>query len=196
MNPGYSALMHSMNTGYSTIEITLMNIGQNLNGYYPKYPTSTMIDAAIQSDLGEKQDFVKDETALHTAISKRRLEHLRMLLDSAVQIDRILFFAVSVKSPESLGGSAPDIKIQIIELLLERGAWVNQYYSDAIQQTPLIFAVFHEDDEVVKVLLKAGADIKLKDGNGNTALYYAKLYGRFKICDLLKQASPRWYKRR
>ena len=177
----------------------LLKRGANVDamnpGYLARAGFSDKAPRGRKRDSAEEVYLVEDKTALHTAIRKGRLEHLRLLLDTAAQIDSMLFFALSVNSPESLGGSAPNIKVQIIELLLEKGALVNQY-SDDLYLTPLHFAIGHEVDEVVEVLLKAGANIKLKDGNGNTALYYAKMYGRFKICDLLKQASPRWYKRR
>ncbi|CAM3876612.1 ankyrin repeat domain-containing protein [Mesobacillus thioparans] len=40
-------------------------------------------------------------------------------------------------------------------------------------RTALMYAVIHKENEVVKLLLKKGANVNLRDGNGYTALHFA-----------------------
>lgn len=43
---------------------------------------------------------------------------------------------------------------------------------DAIQVTPLMYAITNEAPDIVKILLEAGADINAQDDDGLTALFY------------------------
>lgn len=78
--------------------------------------------------------------------------------------------------------NAPDT----VPALLEAGAKVNAICADD-GKTPLIKAVWRKNPsvEVVKALLKAGADTSIKDQIGNTSLDYARDGRNSEIVDIL-----------
>jgi len=57
--------------------------------------------------------------------------------------------------------------------------------------TALIEASEKGYTEIVKLLLKAGADVNAEDGDGRTALILAKEQGYIEIVDLLKKAGAK-----
>lgn len=59
--------------------------------------------------------------------------------------------------------------IEIIKLLLKKGANVNLIYQE---YTPLIVACYRNNEEIVKLLLDCGADVDLQNINTNTALMF------------------------
>jgi ankyrin repeat protein len=124
------------------------------------------------------------------AIAADNIEWARVLLER----DGYVNYPNS-QSETPLYTAVCDGLVDHVQLLLEKGASVNGWGL----KLPLIAAVHLRNEEIVQLLLRAGAVIKLKDGDGHTALYYAKRYGASKICDLLNEsalASPRWYQRR
>ena len=63
--------------------------------------------------------------------------------------------------------------IQEIKRLLTLGANVNAEDTTLDHWTPLMWAVYSDQDLAVRVLLDAGADPNLRDATGKTALFYA-----------------------
>ena len=63
--------------------------------------------------------------------------------------------------------------------------------------TPLMLAVASEtqDVEVVKLLVKAGADPNIRDTSGETALGWASRYGSRSVLDALKLAGAQGSRR-
>ena len=63
---------------------------------------------------------------------------------------------------------------ELAELLLKLPNMdVNKAYETYYGTTPLIYAVKGDNEELVTLLLKAGADVTVKDAEGKTALDYA-----------------------
>lgn len=56
-------------------------------------------------------------------------------------------------------------------------------------QTPLMLAVSHGREEVVRLLLVAGADVNVQDSDGSTALMCAAEHGHTNIVKLLLAQS-------
>ena len=141
------------------------------------------------------------ETALHIAIRCGHLEQVRLLTDNGARIDRILNHAISHRT--KLGNSdmsRRDTALAIIKLLVDKGAPVN-YQSEVGWPTPLIMAIISGDADVVRLLLRAGANVKAKDAFGHSAMYHAKR-SNFAVLGLVEEAnksvesSPRWYQMR
>ncbi len=70
---------------------------------------------------------------------------------------------------------------------LARGA--NPNAADIAGGTALIWAVARDDGDIVEILLKAGADVKLVDIKGLSPLKLAEDKGRFEIVKLLKSSN-------
>lgn len=55
----------------------------------------------------------------------------------------------------------------------------------------LVDSAFRGDTDTVRNLLDKGADVNIKDANGNAALDYAKKYNYDEIIKLLKEAEAK-----
>ncbi len=62
-------------------------------------------------------------------------------------------------------------KVKTFEVFIKKGADVNSQNNKG--QTPLMFAIKRYNRFYIKKLIEAGADVKLKDKQGNTILHYA-----------------------
>lgn len=58
-----------------------------------------------------------------------------------------------------------------------------EYYSKG--ETPLLYAAKNNAGEAVKLLIDAGADVNVKDTDGNNALYYAIRYNNMEMAEAL-----------
>ena len=67
----------------------------------------------------------------------------------------------------------------------------NVYLGDA---SPLQYAIFKGNTNIINILLRLGADISRKDSLGNNALMYAASYGSAEIIDMLLNYSSNAYR--
>ena len=72
-----------------------------------------------------------------------------------------------------------------VKKFIDYGANVNEFSNGL---TPLMFAARYNKVEILKFLLEKGADKKIKDEKGNTALKYAEFSKSLEAFDYLKQA--------
>ena len=79
--------------------------------------------------------------------------------------------------------TAPAARVQA---LIRRGAHVNA--QDRFGVTPLMQAVIGNNPAAVRTLIAAGADLKLRDLRGDTALDLARQLGRRQIVKILADA--------
>ncbi len=121
-------------------------------------------------------------TALHHAArSEKRIAIAQLLLANGADAnipnkygDTALYNAIENSIKES--SSSPQVlrSVKMVELLLDHGVDVDAIISEKTKLTPLLFAVKERQKEIVKLLLKRGANRKAVDINGRTALYWAK----------------------
>lgn len=103
--------------------------------------------------------------AMNLALSyKSKAKIVSMLLDSGVKVDSDLLVNHASTTPAS-----------IIKLLQERGINTNVRASEQ-GRTPLMSAAMYGNEDVVSSLLKTGADSRMKDNDGRTAVMHATLY--------------------
>ena len=80
--------------------------------------------------------------------------------------------------------------IATMEQLLARGLDPNtRIPGERLQRTPLFIAVKEDQLEAAKVLLKAGANPKIEDENGDPVMVYAADHGREAFARLLIEQS-------
>jgi ankyrin repeat protein len=72
-----------------------------------------------------------------------------------------------------------------VKLLLEHGADPNT--QDEYGDTPLHWAAFGDNVEVVKLLLEYGADPTVKDKDGRTPLDLARVKGRREVVSVIEE---------
>ena len=94
-------------------------------------------------------------------------------------VDLLLQHAAEMNAGAALAAAAHGGKERVVDLLLRRGAGINQRCgSSSRSSTPLIWgAAFYGHPAVVLRLLRAGADMTLRDVEGKTALQWAKEKG-------------------
>ena len=88
--------------------------------------------------------------------------------------------------------ASSDGNLDLVKLLLERGANVNSQNNIFYGQTALIRASENGHTEIVKLLSTNGADVNIQDIYGQTALILSSLRGHLEVIKLLleKGADP------
>ncbi|PVH96603.1 ankyrin [Periconia macrospinosa] len=170
-------------------------------------------------DFGLEVDYMVDKvgTLLCIALCARKLDMVRFLLEKGADPnDRLWFFtpflmkAASLPEPDimvallehgaelkgsgALQGAAEAGRITAAEILLERGADVDEVFrlglfddeSIDIKGMALHAAVKHSQEEFVHFLLARGARQDLRDGDGLTAMEVAVAEGNKKMIQLLQ----------
>ena len=119
-------------------------------------------------------------TALMLAGYNGHTEIVRLLLDQGADVNHtnrdgrnVLMYTASGPYPET------------VELLLERGAVLDRADKEE-HFTALMWAAAEGHLDVVKVLLKHGADPALKDVDGDTAASFARKNGHSEVADYIK----------
>jgi len=86
--------------------------------------------------------------------------------------------------------AAREGRVEVIKLLLERGAYPNAW--DNGDKTPLHYAAERGDVEIVRLLLEKGADLNARDYMGQTPLHEATKNGHVDVVKLLLEhgANP------
>jgi uncharacterized protein YecT (DUF1311 family) len=114
------------------------------------------------------------KTALMYSIQERDLENIKTLVQARAKINQ----------PTRPIPSEEDISKRFDDLMKKsNNRWSDDYRDDywdygewcnigAGNRTPLMYAAWHGTPEIIKFLIKSGADPKLKDSNGETAYDY------------------------
>jgi len=145
-----------------------------IKGYLQQWP-----------DRINKQDFAMGRNALMHATIKGATDTMKLLLDKGASIRETDLSGYNVLHMAVVRGS-----LDKTALLLGRAdiASILNQKNPKSGMTALMYAALHPDDSaIVKRLLEKGADFKLTDYTGKTALSIAKEKGNAKTIALLEQ---------
>jgi ankyrin repeat protein len=120
---------------------------------------------------------------LHIAAANNQRGAAEALLEHGAEVD-----ASDSDGQTPLMEAARSGSIEVLQLLLDRHANVD--YQDKEGRSALVWAATKGDwPKVVASLVKAGAQVGLKDRTGNTALSRANLLGHHKTAEILSQST-------
>jgi ankyrin repeat protein len=123
------------------------------------------------------------KTPLHDAVIAGHSDVVQYLLERGAGV-----FALSTYDGTPLHAAAKRGDLTSGHLLLAAGAEIN-----AIEPTwgtiPLHWAVAANNEPMVRLLLKHGASVEIRNKAGQTAIHYAKEHGYDHLFDLLRQAA-------
>jgi ankyrin repeat protein len=184
------------NDGHNGALIVLGKFGADFNvpdkvGVYPIHRSarnghlsaiSTLLTFKARVNVQTKDE---GATPLHLCMPEGCLACAKMLIEHGASIDA-----------QDHDGATPLIwavqrgDIEIVKLLLEKGSAVNA--RDNMGRTPLIWAATKNDlSALIKLLIKHGADLSLKDETQNDALSRARLLGHKETEKTLLKSVPK-----
>ncbi|KAI5837221.1 ankyrin repeat-containing domain protein [Morchella snyderi] len=131
------------------------------------------------------------KSPLHTVEpSEAHAAPLRILLDRGADIASQSWFRDRLTSHTPLHWAAGCGNVAAVELLLERGAEIDQE-GGMVRYTPLILAAINDHERVVRLLLAKGADVKAITMWNETALHWAAWAGHEAVAvALLEHGAP------
>ena len=152
-------------------------------------------DKVILANVNEKDG--NDLTPLMFAVIKRNIVIVQMLLENEVILKNINEKNSENKTAMDYVRVSNDKKDKAMEnLLIQKGAnvsdeiklsrfLVEECITDKL--TPLMYAVWRHNLEILKILIKRELDVNEEDKNGNTALAYAIDYGKKKVVEIVDE---------
>jgi len=131
------------------------------------------------------------EELLRVASQAGMLELVKMLLANKVNVNAVdeQGRTALLQATRPCGTGICDDRVGVAKALLEAGADVNLANKDG--QTPLFYAIYSGDTEMVQLLLEAGADVTVKMKDGETVLQRAQKEEYNEIIKLLKAAGAK-----
>ena len=133
------------------------------------------------SGVGVNEEDWTGMVPLFHAVESGVVDAVRVLLDAGADPNG----AGSLMSP--ITNSARRNNLCIMRLLIQRGA--NPDHADfADESTPVLFAAFHGNYEMVKYLIGLKVRLNVPECDGHTALSYAEERGHHEIAQLLRAA--------
>ncbi|KAK9498629.1 hypothetical protein O3M35_003218 [Rhynocoris fuscipes] len=195
---GETALYLAARNGCAKIVELLIREGASVNCHTLKKFTPLHI-AACSKDCeevlhlliaaGAKTDAldIEDRSALHFAVEENNITATRVLLEAGLDPMIVDFFGRNVVVSACMTGN-----IEILELLLGKlGHKLDVInYQSGDGWTLLMEAVQFKHIDIVKLLIRYGADTSLQEGRGLLALHLAAHSGRTDILKLILDNTP------
>jgi len=142
--------------------------------------TKVLLDRGAEVGAKDKAD----RTVLHWAAARGRHKVVRILLERGAEINASDIYGITALH------HAATRYFEVVKLLLENGAEVNHQTLEG--DTALLLASRHSNMGIVNLLLRHGADVKLRDNAGFSVLHAVPnvemveiLCGKFRAGDLV-----------
>jgi ankyrin repeat protein len=155
--------------------------------YYDK-----MVEFLISNGANVNLKDNEGKTALLWA-SSNSLPNAKILVANGARVNEAANDGMTPFLEASLGVSSGKVTIEMLDLLRKNGANINAAIQrkSAMGWTALHYAAINGDVELVKYLIKYGANVNKATGDGSTPLYLAQLGKHEEIIKLLKNAGAK-----
>lgn len=173
-----------INTQHPTSGTTVLMIASSYYYY------DDMVDYLIRK--GAKLDMQDSDgkTALLWAASNS-LPNAKILVANSAKVNIAANDGMTPFLQATLGVSSGKVTIEMCDLLRKHGANINAALTkkSANGWNALHYAAINGDSELVKYLIKYGANVNKSTGEGSTPLYLAKLGNHDDVISVLKKAG-------
>jgi ankyrin repeat protein len=134
----------------------------------------------------------EEKTALLWA-SSNSLENAKILVEYGAKVNVAANDGMTPFLRATLGVSSGKVPIEMCDLLRKKGANINSSLTkkSAMGWTALHYASANGDTELVKYLIKYGANVNKATGEGSSPLFLAKLDGNEEVIKILKNAGAK-----
>jgi len=175
-----------INTQHPTSGTTVLMIA----GSYYYY--DDMVKYLISNGANVNLKDSEGKTALLWA-SSNSLENAKILIANGAKVNEPANDGMTPFLQTTLGVSSGKVPIEMCELLRKNGANINAELkrTSAMRWTALHYAAVNGDAELVKYLIKHGANVNKATGEGSSPLFLAKLGGYDDIIKILKNAGAK-----
>jgi len=175
-----------INTQHPTSGTTVLMIASSY--YYYDDMVEYLIRKGADVNLKDKEG----KTALLWA-SSNSLENAKILIANSAKVNEAANDGMTPFLQATLGVSSGKVPIEMCDLLRKNGAKVNAELTrkSALGWTALHYAVTNGNVELVKYLIKHGANVNKSTGEGSSPLFLAKLGGYDDIVKILKNAGAK-----
>ncbi|XP_055848446.1 serine/threonine-protein phosphatase 6 regulatory ankyrin repeat subunit A-like [Episyrphus balteatus] len=192
---GYILLLKSIKLKNNEITELLLNEGSRVNRKRNKrIPSNTPLHLAIENGNLKITEMLLDKGAdidadnkngyspLILAIFKNNEEIIDLLIRKKANLNY-----TCLKGLSALHATMDFSLCHLTQKLLQNGAYINIISTNSSDRgfTPLHYATFNGNIAIIKVLLKYGADVDVKEENGFTPLHIACAKGNVEIIELL-----------
>ena len=182
----------------------LLQSGVDINTQHPTSGTTVLMIASSYYYYDDMVEFLirkgaklnlqdsEGRTALLWAASNS-LPNAKILVANGAKVNIAANDGMTPFIQATLGFSSGKVPIEMCELLRKNGAKVNAELKrkSALGWTALHYAVTNGDAELVKYLIKHGANVNKATGEGSSPLFLAKLGGYDDIVKILKNAGAK-----
>ncbi len=181
LNQGMDIDVKQLSTGSTVLMLASSYFGYNDMVEY-------LILNGADVNVGDKNN----KTSLIWAASNS-LESARLLISHNADVNATADDGMTPFLQSIFGVLSGKVPIEMCELLRENGANVNSTLKgrNADGWSALHYAAMEGDTELVKHLIRYGADINKATAEGSTPLYLAKMEGYDEVITLLKKAGAR-----
>ena len=175
-----------INQQHSTSGTTVLMIASSY--YYYDDMVAYLISKGADLNLKDNEG----KTALLWAASNS-LENAKILVKNGAKVNEAANDGMTPFLQSTLGVSSGKVPIEMCELLRKNGANVNAALTrkNATGWTALHYATVNGDIDLVKYLIKHGANINKATSEGSSPLYLAKLGGHDDVVKILRNAGAK-----
>ena len=169
-----NTILFYMLTHYSSLDMakTLIDAGADVNLPSANGLTPLLVATALASELQLSQQPVTAENNLNAEIQQANFnEQQKFLLKRSQELLQLLIANgadVNQETPRGtplMSAATSDLNAPLVKTLIKADANVNQ--QDRFGRTALFYAAAFGCDTISTMLLKAGADIRIKDNDGH-----------------------------